>query len=300
MKGNNMQKAMIFDIQKFCVHDGPGIRTTIFFKGCNLSCKWCHNPESLSGKKQLSYEDEKCNLCKSCVGVCQSNVHEFSSEQHKVDFSKCTGCGRCVNVCVPDALKIIGKEVSIEEIISEVEKDRHFYKESGGGVTLSGGECTVQFEFILKLLKELNKKKLHTCIETNGIIDTEKLQKLIPFVNLFLLDFKLADNKLHKFYTGSENKNLYKTLEVLDKNNAQVVLRCPIIQGINDNEEHFSEISKLCDVFLCIKDVEIMPYHSLGRDKWKHIGKEYLFEDLESASKEMQIAWKRRLMTIKR
>ncbi|WP_157910153.1 glycyl-radical enzyme activating protein [Petroclostridium xylanilyticum] len=153
MKDNKDIKAMIFDIQKFCLHDGPGIRTTVFFKGCNARCKWCHNPESISKNKQLSFDSAKCVLCGECEKICPQHVHEIEDRKHHVYFNKCISCGKCIDVCIPDALKMIGREMTVSEIIHEVEKDKKFYEESGGGVTLSGGECTLQFEFVEKLLK---------------------------------------------------------------------------------------------------------------------------------------------------
>lgn len=292
MRDNLQLKGIIFDIQKFCLHDGPGIRTTVFFKGCNLSCKWCHNPESISPKKQLSFDTNKCTLCGECVKVCPNKVHEILSSRHEVYFEKCTSCGLCIDVCVPDALKILGREVSIEEILYEVKKDRKFYEESGGGVTLSGGECTLQFDFTLQLLEELKKLEIHTCVETNAMLKEEKLAMLVPFTDIFLLDYKLTDKKLHADYTGKHNTQVLSNIELLDSLGAKVVLRCPIIPGVNDTEDHLKEIARISREYRCIEYAEVMPYHSIGRDKWKQIGKEYSFPDLETVSNDKAENWK--------
>jgi glycyl-radical enzyme activating protein len=285
-------KGLVFDIQKFCLHDGPGIRTTVFLKGCNLQCKWCHNPESISFKKQLSFNYSKCVLCGECVKVCPNNVHEIRDEKHVVHYEKCKNCGLCIENCVFDALKTIGREVTVNEVIYEVEKDKKYYQESGGGMTLSGGEATMQFEFSFELLKEAKKREIHTCLETNGVLKEENLIKLSQYVDMFLLDFKLADDELHKKFVGGSNAQVYSSIKLLAALGASVILRCPIIPGVNDNHEHFKEIARLSKEYKCIQYMEVMPYHSIGRDKWKHIGQEYSFRELDSVSKELSESWR--------
>jgi glycyl-radical enzyme activating protein len=287
-----IKKGIIFDIQKFCLHDGPGIRTTVFLKGCNLRCKWCHNPESLSKGRQLSFNDSKCVLCGECERVCLSKAHEINNEKHIVHFERCTACGACVDNCVYDALKIIGREATIEEILREVEKDRRYYEESGGGMTLSGGEATLQFDFALELLKEAKKRGLHTCLETNGVLNGDNLFMLEEYVDVILLDYKLTDDRLHREYTGSGNHQVIKSLEVLDSLGAKVILRCPIVPGVNDSEEHFKEIARLSSEYSSVEYAEVMPYHSIGRDKWKQIGLDYSFPAIETVSRSTAEEWR--------
>lgn len=286
-------KAMIFDIQRFCLHDGPGIRTTVFFKGCNLRCAWCHNPESFLLKKQLSYDASKCIMCGQCTKSCPFNAHLFCQGKHYVDFSKCNACGICVESCITDALRIIGKEMTVNEVIKEIEKDRKYYEQSGGGATLSGGECTLQFKFCLALLKELKAINIHTCIETNLMLDNDKLKQLIPFTDLFLADYKLSANELHSKYTGADNAIIMSNLDMLNSMQCKVVLRCPIIPGINDNIAHFENVAEIYKKYRCIEYVEIMPYHSTGKCKWSNLGIDYIFDDMQTAGKNMADEWRK-------
>jgi choline trimethylamine-lyase activating enzyme len=286
------EKGIIFDIQKFCLHDGPGIRTTVFLKGCNLSCKWCHNPESISIKKQLSFNNNKCVLCNKCAEVCPNGVHLLANGTHTVFFSKCQACGICIDNCITDALKIIGREATVEEVIHEVAKDGKYYEESGGGMTLSGGEATMQFGFAMALLDEAKKAGIHTCLETNGVLNEDRLAKLVTLVDMFLLDYKASDSKVHKDYTGAGSEKVLTTLRYLDSVGASIVLRCVVIPGVNNTESHFKEIARLTTEYKAIQYAEIMPYHNIGRDKWNQIGSEYCFKELETASSEQAETWR--------
>ena len=272
---------MIFDIQRFSVHDGPGIRTTVFFKGCNLRCVWCHNPESFVPEKQLSYNKFACTQCGECMQACLENVHGIEESSggrtHTVDFDKCTACGKCASVCIQQALKIIGYEASAEEIIQIVLKDKKYYEASGGGLTISGGEPTFQFDFLLDLLESAKKSGIHTCLETNGCLSADKLKALLPLVDLFLVDFKNHNPKEHAKHTGADLQNIYDTLNLLKSNNAPVLLRCPIIPGINDHKQHYNAIKELEQNYKNITGVEMLPFHALGRDKWEQIGLRYSF-----------------------
>ena len=292
MKASDRVKGIIFDIQKFCVHDGPGIRTTVFLKGCNLRCKWCHNPESMLMQKQLSFNNNKCSLCGECAKVCPNNAHEITQDKHKVNFDKCTFCGICTDYCIEDALKIMGKEVTVNEVLYEVEKDKKYYEESGGGITLSGGEATIQLAFALELMKESKARGIHTCLETNGILKVENFKELLPHVDIILLDFKVTDDMLHEEQTGGSNKQVFESLKLLNDFNKQIVLRCPIIPGINDTEEHFKKIAQLSNEYPCIECVEIMAYHNIGKDKWEQIGENYSFPQLETVNSSIVEKWK--------
>lgn len=262
---------LIFDIQKFCVHDGPGIRTTVFFKGCPLRCRWCHNPESNRAGKELLYSARTCVGCGACAEVCPMQAHTLIPT-HTVDRSVCTACGKCAEVCPTQALSIAGKEMSADEIMSEVLRDRSFYEASGGGLTLSGGEILLQFDFALELLKIARGNGLHTCVETCGFTDKHKLLRLAAFTDLFLYDWKCTNTELHKQYTGVGNREILENLRALNGIGASVILRCPIIPNVNDNDEHFDGIAALAESCDCIKAVELEPYHALGTDKAERLG----------------------------
>ena len=280
---------LIFDIQKFCIHDGPGIRSTVFFKGCPLRCAWCHNPESKRREKELLYTARSCVSCGACVGVCPLSVHTVEHSAHTVDLSLCRACGRCAEVCPAGALAVAGKEMTAEEVVAEVLRDRAFYEASGGGLTLSGGELFAQFDFAYDILKLAKAHGLHTCAETCGFTETEKLLALAPLVDLFLYDWKCTDPALHKQYTGADNAKIRENLYALNELGASVVLRCPIIPGANDNEAHFSGIADLANALPCITAVEIEPYHALGTDKEKRLGKESAHFPVPTA--EQTVAW---------
>lgn len=287
-------KGIVFDIQKFCVHDGRGIRTTVFLKGCMMRCLWCHNPESLSPKIQLSYDKSKCSSCGSCK-VCPNNVHKIESNIHTVEFNKCNACGLCIDNCPNVALKLIGEEMSSEYVISEVLKDKKYYDSSGGGVTFSGGEATMQFEFLLELLKLSKENGISTALETNGIVSQEHLEKLIEYTDLFLFDYKVTNVENHKLFTNFDRDKVLDTLEILNKKNAEVVLRCPIIPTVNDNIEHFDAIKEISGKYKNITSVDIMPYHDIGRYKWEQIGLEYTLMNLKTVDKEVKQSWEEML-----
>ncbi len=281
------KKALIFDIQKFCVNDGPGIRTTVFFKGCPLSCKWCHNPESHRTTKQLAYYTEKCKYCRACESVC--NCHSFSDDLHKVNLKKCVSCGNCVNVCNYSALEIIGREISVNELIAEVLRDKTFYEVSGGGLTVSGGEPLIQSEAVINLLQLAKQNGISTAVETCGFVSKEVLIQVAKFTDVFLYDFKESCDKKHIEYTGVSNKNIIENLKTLDGLNCNIVLRCPIIPGFNDRKDHYEQIAFLASSLKNLTAVEIMPYHSLGNSKYNSIGKQNSLlnvSDMSSSKKE--------------
>lgn len=202
---------IVFNIQKFCLQDGPGIRTTVFLKGCPLHCAWCHNPESHSEKSCVLYDKEKCVGCGKCGETCQNGAHAFTTE-HTVDREKCITCGACVKACDNDALELVGKEMSVDEVLSEVLKDRAFYENSGGGLTLSGGEPLLQFDFSYEVLRQARLNGINTCVETCGFTSTEKITKIAQVTDVFLYDWKLTDDELHKRYTGVSNQRSFGRL----------------------------------------------------------------------------------------
>ena len=278
-------KGLIYDIQKCALNDGPGIRTVVFFKGCPLSCHWCCNPESQITRLQLSFKADRCQCCGACVAVCQNSVHSISNNEHIINFEPCGGCGACVNHCPYNALKLIGYQAEPEEIIDLVEKDRNYYINSGGGLTLSGGEPLMQFDFARELLLKARERAINTCIESSGYIDTERFQSIVPLVDHFLFDYKLSDPQLHKVMTGVSNELILKNLAILDKMNADIIVRCPIITDVNDSESHFQHIAALSHRYKNIRCVEIMPYHDMGRQKATEIGSAYSMTQKSVADK---------------
>lgn len=289
-------KGIIFDIQRFSLHDGPGIRTTVFLKGCPLRCIWCHNPESMKMAPQLSYKKAKCTDCMSCVLACPNSAHRAVEGLHKLDFTRCKFSGSCVDACAFGALTQIGREMTSEEIIAEVIKDHMYYENSGGGITISGGEPMLQFPFALELLKQARKLGIHTCMETSGYSATEKYHEILPFVDLFLFDYKATGEEHHKELTGVGQDLILANLEFLAKNGAHILLRCPLIPGINDQTEHLQAISMLSQKYENIEGVEVLPYHDYAKGKWVEVGKDNLLKEMPSASQEDKVIWIEKLM----
>lgn len=268
----------IFDIQRFCVHDGPGIRTVVFLKGCPLRCKWCHNPEGLESYPQILYNFEKCISCGLCASVCKNSCHVISDGIHIYDISKCTSCMECSkNVCPAEALKAAGYERSTESIIKDVLADRNFFDESGGGMTLSGGEPFFQPEFALDLLRAAKKEGINTAVETSGATSSKVIEEAAKYVDLFLFDYKITGEDAHKKYTGVSQVPISENLAKLNALSANIILRCPVIPGINTNTEHYEAIGELTKRFKNIKKVNIMPYHAIGVSKYEKIGKKSPF-----------------------
>lgn len=282
---------MIMDIQKFCLQDGPGIRTTVFFKGCNMQCKWCHNPESMEGKPVLMYQEEKCVRCGKCREVCPKGVHLVDGQMHEIDRSKCEGCNACVKECPVQALSMNGYQASAEQVFAEICKDEKYYVSSGGGVTFSGGEATLQFDFLKELLSLCREKKYHTAVETNGLVSKAHLEELIELTDLFLFDYKVTGEEAHEKWTGVPGKPVLESLALIEKKGGKVVLRCPIIPGVNDTQMHFAAIRKLKEMYSCIEHVEIMAYHDTGKGKWKECGKEYELAHIKTVSAKQKQIW---------
>lgn len=281
-------KGMVFDIMKFAIHDGPGIRTTVFLKGCPLNCLWCHNPESKQNHPEISFISDKCILCGFCASVCRNKCHIIEGNAHSYDRSKCLRCGACTVSCYAKALEVIGKEMTVEEVIAEVIKDVPFYETSGGGMTVSGGEPMAQFHFTKALMREAKKNKLHNCLETSGFASFDKFMQIRPFVDIFLYDFKESDPERHLKYTGVPQAPILKNLIELDRRGSKTVLRCPIIPKINDRKSHFKEIANLANRLANIIEVNILPYHPLGKSKSLRIGKKYPLDN-KSFPEEMEI-----------
>lgn len=282
-----MKGLRVFDLQKFALHDGPGIRTTVFLKGCPLDCVWCHNPESKKCQPQLGFLEKNCTSCKRCQDVCPQGVHTFTgSGRHKIDREKCTQCGKCVDTCLNHALKMYGRQTTADAILREAMKDRDFFEKSGGGLTVSGGEPMMQSEGLMELLKKAKKEGLHVCLDTSGQAPSENYRAIAQYVDLFLFDYKITGAEEHKRYTGVENGLILRNLDLLCKMQKDIYLRCPIIPGINDNDIHFRAIADLSQRYDQIRQVNLMPYHDMAKGKAAQIGETYPLEGLKTMEAE--------------
>ncbi len=297
-------KATIFNVQHFSIHDGPGIRTTVFFKGCPLRCVWCHNPEGLEKKRQLFFNFTKCALCGNCVEVCPNSAHVITPPTsdgerplHLLDRSRCVVCGRCAEVCDSKVLEVSGREVDVADILAEVEKDRVFYESSGGGMTLSGGEPLAQPDAAIELLRLAKADGISTAVETSGYCDEDVLRSVAEYCDLFLLDFKESDETRHIEYTGVSNAKPLRSLELLESLGAKVVLRCPIIPGLNDRDDHFARIGQIAQSHRSVTEVNLEPYHPLGVSKARNLGLAQRYSNAEfmdrSTAKSIKIPTKK-------
>ena len=282
MSDNNVieRKAFIFNKQKYNMYDGPGVRTLVFFKGCPLRCKWCSNPEGLERKYQIMFKPTTCGSCGSCVPVCPQKIHSISSTgEHIIDRSiDCIGCGQCVEVCVPDALKVAGQQVPVSELLEYIEQDRAFYDQSGGGVTLGGGEVTSQPEAAINLLQACKQEGLHTAIETCGYTKKETILRFAEYVDLFLFDLKHIDPDRHFELTGVRNEMILENLEELLMKRNHVKVRMPMLKGINDSEAEIRGVIEFLRPFREFKNfegIDLLPYHKLGVNKYVQLGMDY-------------------------
>lgn len=284
-------QGMIFDMQKFALYDGPGIRTVVFLKGCPLKCVWCCNPESQQYLPQIAYRANKCTSCYSCLPVCEKQALQPAENKIKVDFKSCTACGTCLTECPTDALALYGYKADAETIMNEVLKDKMYYENSGGGLTLSGGEPMEQIEFTTALLQQAKANGLHTCIETSGYAPQTDFENILPLTDLFLYDYKHTDTYWHRRYTGKNNDRILSNLDFLYQQNASILIRCPVIPGINNNAEHFKGITLLSRKYPKLKGIEIMPYHDYGTHKYRQIGKSLYPIEAKTVSKEKTKTW---------
>ncbi len=270
-------KGTVFNIQRFSLYDGPGIRTVVFLKGCPLSCIWCHNPEGKKREKQVLFNENKCIGCMECASVCPESLHRSCDGYHVFMRSECVACGKCTDACCSGALSMAGREMTADEVMEEVLRDLPFYGESGGGLTLSGGEPLMQGEFSLELLRLAKEAGISTCVETCGFADTDVIRRAAKYTDVFYFDYKATDEAEHRRLCGVGLDVIMKNLSALDGMGARVTLRCPIVPGANYTEEQILGIAETARRYDCVKEIHLEPYHDLGISKSAQLGEESVF-----------------------
>jgi len=279
---------IVFDIQRYSLADGPGIRTTIFFKGCNLNCKWCQNPESLKPEPEIAFRSDKCINCNECYKTCTRNAI-ITGSTYRINHNECNKCGDCIDACPTKALFIIGKQYTVEELFAETERDSVFYEESSGGVTLSGGEATMQFDFIHAFLKKCKNAGLNTAIETNGLTTRKNLQTLLPYIDTIFFDLKIISQDEHSGQVGSQNKIILKNARFLAESNAKVIFRVPLVHDITDTETNIQSISEFLND-LNIDEIELCPYQNSWENKISWIKTDHTKLGIPSISNDLILA----------
>ena len=262
----------VSEIQRFCMHDGPGLRTTVFLKGCPLGCAWCHNPETQRMSKQLLFYEKKCVLCGGCEVTCTQGVHKINAT-HIIDRPRCTVCGKCIDVCPTGAVEICGRDMKISEIVEATQKDIAFYGEQGG-ITVSGGEPFAHKYATVELLKKCKEAGLNTAVETCGYTDPAVLQAALPYVDLFLWDIKDTNDKRHRQYTGVGNKLILDNLDMINRLGGKVRLRCILVNGVNTEKEHYRSLAEIALSLDNFDGIDFLPYHAYAGAKATFIGLE--------------------------
>lgn len=281
-------KARIFNIKRFAVHDGDGIRTTVFFKGCPLKCVWCHNPEGIQFKPQLAYYNNKCISCLECISVCPSGAHNISDGEHIFSRDRCISCGKCAEVCLGDALTFYGREMTVDQLLQILVEDKEFYDSSGGGVTLSGGECLIQADFCAELLKELKKSGIHTAVDTCGFITQEAIDKVMPYTDVFLYDLKAFDEDKHIKCTGQSNKIILDNLKYIDGCGKKTEIRIPYVP--EHNSDQLEKTAKVLKGLKNLTKVRILPYHNYAGTKYNSLDMENTLPEILPTDREIKAA----------
>jgi len=278
--------ALLMDVKKFAVHDGPGVRTTLFLKGCTLRCIWCHNPEGISPKPELAYYAHKCIGCGECVRVCPNGAHSISADGHVFNREKCIACGACEPACLGEAIKLFGKEIDVDEALRIALEDRMFYSTSGGGVTISGGEPLLHAEFVRELCERLHGEGIHTAVDTCGCVPWSAFETVLPVADMFLYDIKQFDSDAHKALTGAGNERILENLQRLSDAGKRIEIRMPFVPGCNSDDETVHKIGEFLGK-LNIERMKVLPYHSLARSKYVALGKEDTMPHVDAPSDEM-------------
>lgn len=267
MINNKEKEGIVFDIERFSTKDGPGIRTVVFLKGCNMECYWCHNYEGISREPQLQYDANKCIGCMECFRVCSQKAHIIIENKHILDRTRCITCFKCARVCYTGALEKVGKKVTVDELVNEIIEDEPFYRNSGGGVTFSGGEIMCQSDFVVKILFECRKKGIHTAVETNMSFPWENYRQMLPLLDLVLTDIKVMNEKAHIESTGISNKNILENIRRLGKTGIPFIVRTPIIPGFNDTEDNILATARFLKKYSSLLYYELLSYNPLGEMK---------------------------------
>ncbi|MFN8595920.1 MAG: glycyl-radical enzyme activating protein [Anaerolineae bacterium] len=284
-----MTTGLVFDIKQYSIHDGPGIRTTVFLKGCPLSCWWCHNPESQSPHMEMLLRDNRCIKCGACIETCPHDAIQWLDGEPVTDRAICAQCGTCEAVCYAEARERVGREMTVEQVMAAIERDAAFYDESRGGVTFSGGEPLWQADFLLELLQACQAREIHTALDTSGCAAWATLDRVRPFVDLFLYDLKVIDDDKHREFTGVSNRAILSNLQALSADGHHVIIRVPIVPGINDDDATVQQIGAFAGALPHVTGVDILPYHHIAIDKYLRLNKPYrLFETRQPSAERMR------------
>lgn len=276
-----MPAGTIFDIKRYSIHDGPGIRTSVFFKGCPLNCWWCHNPESQCAEPVVLYKPDRCIGCGACVDACPEGAIRLTQKGFTADPKICRSHGTCADVCPSGARELVGMTMDVPQVMREIEKDRLFYDESGGGVTFTGGEPLMQPVFLEALLRECRRVDIHTAVDTTGYADPGIIRSIAPYTSLFLYDIKFMDPQKHLKYTGVSNELVLKNLVTLSGEGAAISVRVPVIPGINDDDKEMTAIAAFVADLPGVVELAVLPYHGTAQKKYERFGMEYLLGDLQ-------------------
>ena len=285
--GIYMKTGLVFNIQKYCLQDGPGIRTTVFLKGCPLSCSWCHNPEGITPAAEITVIENRCLVCGECRRACPFNKDLPGEGALQTVHELCTQCGGCVRACPTGARQLTGREMTVWEIMREVVQDRIFYEDSGGGVTFSGGEPLMQARFLRELLEACHAEGLSTAVDTCGYASTGDLLEIAPVTNLFLYDLKFMDDARHVRYTGVSNATILNNLRILGSVHGNIWLRIPLIPGITDGEIDLAALAHFAASVRGVRQVNLLPYHKTGLQKFRRLGRPYLLDSVQEPSAEL-------------
>jgi pyruvate formate lyase activating enzyme len=280
-----MNHGFIFDVKRYAINDGPGIRTAVFFKGCPLECWWCHNPEGQSPNPQLMYRQNRCNASRACIDACPRGAVRWENGSI-TDWELCDQCGECAEACFAGAREMVGREISPSGLMAEISRDVPFYDQSGGGVTFTGGEPMAQIDFLVDVLGLCKEQQIHTTVDTSGNSSWEKFSLILPIVDLFLYDLKLIDPVQHRKYTSVSNELILRNLKKLSEIEAHLIIRIPLIPGINDDAENIEQSASFMAALPTLDGVEIMPYHDIGKAKFEALGMIYKLPDTKSPSRE--------------